>query len=221
MARYDGLARWYDEEFLPDALENPTWDVLRRLLGPGNGSLLDVGCGTGSYSAALAGLGWDVTGVDVSEDMLARARARGVLAFQADALALPFQDASFDAAVSLWTHTDVEDFGAALREIGRVLRVGAPFVYVGAHPCFVGPHSEFVEARGVPSLHPGWYRRTGPYDEAPGRSGAGLRARVGVSYHRPLGEHVQLFLDSGLVLEAIEEPEQRDYPYVLALRLRR
>ena len=220
-ARYNGLADWYDEEFQPAPLENATWDAVRRLLGEGDGSLIDVGCGTGAYSAALAALGWDVTGVDMSEDMLERARARNVRVLQADALSLPFPDSSFDAAVSLWTHTDVDDFGGALREIARALRPAASFVYVGAHPCFVGPHSEYIEAQGVPSLHPDWYRRSGPYDEAPGRSGAGLRARVGVSFHRPLGEFLQMFLDSGLRLERIEEPEERDYPYMVALKLRR
>ena len=107
------------------------------------------------------------------------------------------------------------------REIRRVLRTDAPFVYVGAHPCFVGPHSEYVEAQGVPTLHPGWYRVSGPYDEAPGRSGAGLRAKIGVSLHRPLGEFLQTFLDAGLRLERVAEPEERDYPYMLALKLRR
>jgi ubiquinone/menaquinone biosynthesis C-methylase UbiE len=221
MARYDGLAQWYDREFDPSPLESTTWEVLRRLLGPGDGSLLDVGCGTGSYSAALAELGWEVTGVDVSEDMLERARAKGVHAVRADACSLPFDDSSFDAAVSLWTHTDVDDFAAALREVVRVLRGGGPFVYVGVHPCFVGPHSEYVEAQGVPKLHASWYRRSGPYAEAPGRSGKGLRARVGESFHRPLDEFLQTFLDAGLRLEKIEEPEERDYPYMLALRWRR
>jgi SAM-dependent methyltransferase len=144
-----------------------------------------------------------------------------VNAVHGDATALPFADASFDAAVSLWAYTDVEDLAAMLREIARVLRPGSPFVSVGAHPCFVGPHSQYVEAHGVPTLHAGWYRLNGAYDEAPGRSGAGLRERIGVSFHRPLGELLQTFLDTGFVLERIEEPEQRDYPYALALRWRR
>ena len=195
---------------------------MRRLLGRGSGRLIDVGCGTGAYSSALADLGWTVTGVDASEDMLRRARERGVEAVQADATALPFADCSFDAAVSLWTHTDVDDLPATLDEIARVLRPAAPFVYVGAHPCFVGPHSEYVEARGVPKLHAGWYRRAGAYGaDAPGRSGKGLRARIGVSFHRPLGELLQTFAERGFRLERIEEPEERDYPYLLALRWRR
>jgi SAM-dependent methyltransferase len=221
MARYDGSAQWYDTEFQPSPLETPTWDAVRRLLGAGSGRLVDVGCGTGAYAAALAELGWTVTGVDVSEDMLRRARDRGVDVVQADATELPFEDGSFDGAVSMWTHTDIPDLAAMLREVARVVRPGAPFVYVGGHPCFVGPHSEYVAAEGVPTLHAGWYRASGAYDDAPGRSGKGLRARIGLSFHRPLAELLQAFVDAGFRLERIEEPEERDYPYMLALRWRR
>jgi ubiquinone/menaquinone biosynthesis C-methylase UbiE len=219
-ARYDGLADWYDQEFQPAALEGDAWQVVVPLLGEGSGSLLDLGCGTGAYSAGLAELGWDVTGVDVSEDMLRRARKRGVNVVRADATALPFDDDTFDAAVSIFTHSDFDDFRAAVREVARVLREDAPFVYVGIHPCFVGPHSLYVQAMGVPQLHEGWYRRQGHYLEAPGISPNGLRARFGAR-HIPLGRFLQSFLDAGFRFEHIQEPEGRDYPYMLALRLRR
>jgi SAM-dependent methyltransferase len=217
-ARYDGIADWYDTEFQPAPLESETWETLVRLLGGGGGSLIDVGCGTGGYAAGLAERGWDVTGVDVSEDMLRRATARGVRTVRADVTALPFGDGSFDAAVSTFTHTDVDDFAGLLREVVRVLRPGAPFVYVGAHPCFVGPHSVYDVDRGAPELHPGWYRLTGRYAEAPGiwRS-SGVRIRVGAS-HLPLGLFLQAFLDAGLRLEHVEEPAEREYPFGLAFR---
>jgi SAM-dependent methyltransferase len=220
-ARYDGIADWYDAEFQPAPLESETWRALVELLGDGDGALVDVGCGTGSYAAALAELGWTVTGVDVSEDMLRRAREKGVDAVRADATALPFEDASFDAAVSVFTHTDVDDFSAVVREVARVLRPGAPFVYVGVHPCFVGPHSVYDVDRAAPELHPGWYRLTGRYDEAPGIwRGAGVRIRVGAS-HLPLGLFLQIFLDAGLQLERVEEPDEREYAFGLAFRWRR
>ena len=140
-ARYDGIADWYDTEFQPAPLESETWKTLALLLGRGSGALLDVGCGTGSYAPGFSALGWDYTGVDASEDMLRRAEAKGVRVVRADATALPFESASFDAAVSIFTHTDVDDFAGLVREVVRVLRPGAPFVYIGVHPCFVGPHS--------------------------------------------------------------------------------
>jgi SAM-dependent methyltransferase len=220
-AHYDGFADWYDTEFQPEPLASETWQVLIRLLGEGTGSLLDVGCGTGAYDVALADRGWDVIGIDVSEDMLRRARAKGVEAVRADAAELPFEDAAFDAAVSVYIHTDVDDFAAVVREIARVLRPGAPFVYVGIHPCFVGPHSIYDVDRDAPELHPGWYRRTERYEKAPGIwQGTGLRARVGAT-HLPLGLFLQTFLEAGLKLERAEEPAEREYPFGLAFRWRR
>jgi SAM-dependent methyltransferase len=218
--RYNGLADWYEREFDPTPFEGPAWEPVVRLLGNGPGALLDVGCGTGRYSAALGERGWDVTGVDISEDMLSRARARGVQVVRADSTALPFARESFDASVSILTHTDLRDFSGTVVEVARVLRSGAPFVYVGVHPCFVGPHSRYEAAIGVPTLHANWYRRSGHYMEAPGISPAGLRAKIGAA-HLPLGVFLQTFLDAGLRLEHIEEPEDRDYPYLLALRWRR
>ena len=219
-ARYDGFADWYDIEFQPER-PSETWETVVRLLGDPSGALLDVGCGTGAYAVGLVELGWDVTGVDVSEDMLRRASAKGVHSVQTDATALPFEDASFDAAVSVFTHTDFDDFPGAVREIARVLRPGAPFVYVGAHPCWVGPHSTYDAARGFPELHPGWYRRVARYSEAPGVwRESGVRIRVG-AVHLPLGVLLQTFLDAGFGLEQIEEPEGREYAYSLAMRWRR
>jgi ubiquinone/menaquinone biosynthesis C-methylase UbiE len=217
-ARYDEVAEWYDTTLAGDsrfaAMPRAT---AARLLGPPAGRLLDIGCGGGSHTAAFAAAGWNVVGVDISEAQLELARERGCEVALARAESLPFEAASFDAAVSLWTHTDIDHWPAAVREARRVVRPGGPFVYVGVHPCFVGPHSLFVEGKGVPKLHSGWYRRTGRYDEAPGISATGLRYRVGAT-HVPLAELMQSFLDAGFRIEHVEEPGTRDYPTAIALR---
>jgi SAM-dependent methyltransferase len=216
-ARYDGLSEWYEATLLGD----PTVpDTALRLLGAGPGRLLDVGCGTGFHTVRFAEAGWSVVGVDPSEGQLRLARGRGLEVVHGHGEELPFDDGVFDAAVSLWTHTDVEDYPAVCRETARVLKPGAPFVYVGAHPCFVGPHSLFVRGEGVPELHPGWYRRLGRYEDAPGVTEQGLRARVGAA-HLPLADFLDAFLEAGFMLERFEEPGERDYPYVVALRCRR
>jgi SAM-dependent methyltransferase len=215
-ARYDEIAGWYDETMAVSELGLSGRAIVLRLLGDGPGRLLDIGCGGGSHMVAFAEAGWTPVGVDVSEEQLRLARARGCDVRKAHAERLPFEDGSFDAAVSMWTHTDVDDYPTVLREVARVLRPGAAFVHLGVHPCFVGPHSEFVAGEGVPRLHPG-YRRTGRYEEAPGISPHGLRAKIGAT-HLPLGVFLQAFLDAGLTLERVEEPGQRDYPVPLALR---
>jgi SAM-dependent methyltransferase len=216
-ARYDAYVDWY-EDFRP-GLGAEEQAALERLLGRGPGRLLDLGCGTGVAIPVLERLGWSVVGVDVSEEMLAKARERGADVQRYDGETLPFEDGSFDACAVLWIHTDVDDFAATLREAARVLRPGAPLVCIGAHPCFVGPHSRFVGAVGVPELHPG-YRVTARYDQGPAISPAGLRARVGAT-HLPLGLFVQAFLDAGFALERFEELDNREYPFVVALRWRR
>lgn len=217
-ARYDGVAEWYDETMATSERAAAERELVLRLLGAGPGRLLDVGCGTGAHMPAFAEAGWAAVGVDVSEDQLRLARARGCEVTRADAGSLPFPDASFDAVVSMWTHTDVDDWPAVLREVARVLRPGGAFVYLGMHPCFVGPHSRFVAAEGIPELHPG-YGEARRYDEAPGISPAGLRARVG-AVHLPLAGFLQPFLDSDLRLERVEEPLEsgRVYPYRVAVR---
>jgi SAM-dependent methyltransferase len=218
-ARYDGVAEWYDREFATGDLAVAPRDATLRLLGDGPGRLLDVGCGTGAHTVALVDHAWDAVGVDISEDQLRLARERGLDVVRADAAELPFEDATFDAVVSMWTHTDVDDFAALVREVARVLRPGGPFVYVGAHPCFVGPHSRFISAEGVPELHPGYWQ-TGRYDEGPAISPHGLRAKVGAA-HLPLSLFVQSFLVEDLRLEYFEELKTREYPYTVALRCRR
>lgn len=217
-ARYDGIADWYEHEFRDPRLAGDLENAAVRLLGRGTGRLLDVGCGTGRFAEKFAQYGWTVTGVDISEDMLRIARNRGLDVIQADATALPFDADVFDAVTSTWTHTDIDDFSAMVREVSRVLKDGGPFVYMGAHPCFVGPHSQFVAAEGVPTLHPG-YRRTERYVAGPGITPDGLRIRVGAT-HLPLGLFLQTFFDAGFRLEHFEESEPREYPYMVALRCR-
>lgn len=217
-ARYDGLAAWYDAVIRSLDLTGVALESLERLLGPGPGRCLDLGCGTGIAFQPLARLGWSVVGVDVSADQLAvageHAQAVGAELIQADASRLPFADGSFDAVVSLLTHTDFDDASGAFAEAARVLRRDGPFVYVGVHPCFVSPAVE-QRADAPPLLHPG-YRRQGWWEEAPGL----IRSRVGVN-HLPLAHLLNAVLDAGLRLDHIDEPGDGDYPVLLALRARR
>ena len=100
--------------------------TVREAVRPGD-RVLDACCGTGDLAvAAREAAAGEVIGVDFSERMLERARRKApeVEWVQADVLALPFDDASFDAAVVGFGVRNVEDLAAGLKELRRVLRPG-------------------------------------------------------------------------------------------------
>jgi demethylmenaquinone methyltransferase/2-methoxy-6-polyprenyl-1,4-benzoquinol methylase len=88
--------------------------------------VLDACCGTGDLAVAGRRAGGEVTGLDFSERMLERARRKApdIRWMAGDLLALPFADASFDAATVGFGVRNVEDLEAGLRELSRVLEPG-------------------------------------------------------------------------------------------------
>jgi len=103
---------------------------------PPDGDLLDVPCGFGRHTLPLAAAGYHVVGVDRAQPLLDEARRRAGDArrpkfARADYRDLPFVDASFDAALNLFSslgYLGDEEDTKALAEIGRVLRPGARLV---------------------------------------------------------------------------------------------
>ena len=94
--------------------------------------LIDLGCGAGHAAAAVARHATEVTAVDLSSAMLqqtaelaAERALHNIVLQQADVAALPFADATFDAAVSRFSAHHWPDLSAALREAARVLKPGA------------------------------------------------------------------------------------------------
>ena len=97
---------------------------------------LDVACGTGNYTAALAQRGGDWSAFDQSARMLdeARGKSRDIAWHQMDAAAIGFDDNSFDAATCTLAIHHFPDRQQAFNEIFRVLRPGARFVLFTAWP---------------------------------------------------------------------------------------
>lgn len=220
-ARYDAVADWYEETFLTTALARDIarWadGLVERLLGPGPGRCLDLGCGTGIHVPPLKSLDWSVAGIDLSAEQLRHAGRRTPRLARADAGALPFADASFNAVATIMTATDLDDLTAVLQEVQRVLVLGGVLVLVVAHPCFGGPYIERDEG-GAVTVHPG-YRKRGWVTDSP-YFGDGIRPRVG-AVSLPLPALLNPVLDAGLVLERIEEDDGEPVPHLVGLRARK
>jgi len=90
--------------------------------------ILDLGCGDGQLTLRLAATGANVTGVDVSPEMIAAARARGVQADLASAESLPYSNRTFYAIFSNPALHWVRDHDAMLAEVHRILKPGGRFV---------------------------------------------------------------------------------------------
>jgi ubiquinone/menaquinone biosynthesis C-methylase UbiE len=108
---------------------------------PEGGELLDVPCGFGRHSVPLARAGYRITGVDRSAALLDEARRRAggerwPKWVAADYRELPFPDASFDAAMNLFSslgYLGDEEDTRVLAEIRRVLRPGGRLVIETMH----------------------------------------------------------------------------------------
>jgi ubiquinone/menaquinone biosynthesis C-methylase UbiE len=218
-ALYDEIADWYEGTFLPahhaqgDPLEYDR--LVPELLGPGEGPLLEVGCGTGDHSARFRGLGWTPVGIDLSARMLGYGRTK-LPAARADAEQLPFADGTFGVAATMMVHTDMPGYATVLREIARVLKPGGVLLHVGVHPCFCGGFADWSNRPDV--LIQSGYLDGGSWTKR-SYTTAGVRDKIGAA-HFPLPRLLHMVTDAGLALERFGEGGSPT-PVVLALRARK
>ncbi|WP_149360863.1 class I SAM-dependent methyltransferase [Lolliginicoccus suaedae] len=178
-----------------------------RLLGDISGKrILEIGCGSAPCSRWLTSNGATAIGLDISTGMLDRARgvmARGgpqVPLVQASAERLPFASETFDAACSAFGGVPfVADSARVMREVARVLRPGAPWVFSINHPMrWMFPDDPGPRGLTVVSS----YFDRSPYVEVDRN---GIPAYV--EHHRTMGDRVREIVAAGLVLEDVIEPE--------------
>lgn len=144
MSAFVEYADWYDLFYVDkDYLAEARYvDGLLRNSGVIDGELLEIGCGTGAHAEALVEQGWHVTGIDLSEEMLAWARNRfNVLPkvkkemghfIQGDARTFNLAR-QFDAVISLFHvmsyQAGQDDLLLALETVRRHLKPGSVFVF--------------------------------------------------------------------------------------------
>jgi SAM-dependent methyltransferase len=220
-ARYDAIADFYSESF---SAVDGVLTTLLDLLGPVDGRpVLDLACGHGRATRELAARGAQVTGVELSAEMLARA-APGIRYHQGDVATREWLgDERFDAVVCSFALSDIDDLDGVLTTVETALRPGGVFAFSILHPCFPGAG----EVSGAwPSdgryYDEGWWRAAG--------ARSGLRREVGAN-HRMLSTYVNALVRHGLTIEEMREPEPAPewvtgreeaarYPLYLVMRCR-
>jgi SAM-dependent methyltransferase len=229
-----------------DFFETLVWPPVSRLLEICAGErVLDVACGNGLTTRRLSDAGALVTGVDFSEKLLERARARSP---QIDYRQIDCTDESalaalgeHDAVLCNMALMDIADPAKAMRAIAQTVRPGGRFVFSLLHPAFNNP----------------WATRMAELDERDGKAVTTYAVKVsrylspgtqrGAAilgqpephpyFHLPLGALLAPAFAAGLVLDGLEEtafpPGQKsgslplswsgafsDLPAVLIARLR-
>jgi ubiquinone/menaquinone biosynthesis C-methylase UbiE len=129
------IAALYESHLVPLIFQPYADDLARRIAALGANDLLEVAAGTGVVTRALAALpgGPAIVATDLNPAMLDEAArtgtARPVRWQAADAMALPFDDASFDVVACQFGAMFFPDKAKAFAEARRVLRPGGTFVF--------------------------------------------------------------------------------------------
>ena len=186
---------------------------------------LDIGCGEGHNTQLLARHGATVTAIDISEVFVQQAKQLeeteplGIEYAAASAVELPFADATFDFATGFMSFMDIPETESVLAEACRVLRPGGFLQFSITHPCFDTPHRRNLrDEKGVTyAIEVGDYYRNLQGDvvewlfsAAPAEVREGLPRFKVPRFTRTIGQWLNLVIDSGLILERIEEPRPSD-----------
>ncbi|NQW52966.1 MAG: class I SAM-dependent methyltransferase [Rhodospirillales bacterium] len=207
---YDTAAFFAGYSRLPRSVEEfaaaPEWPTLQSMLPDLRGlRVADLGCGFGWFCRWAAEVGAAaVQGLDVSENMLARARETtadpAITYARADLEQLDLAEGAFDLVYSSLALHYIENLHGLFEQVRRGLMPGGCFVFSVEHPMYTSPG------------HPGWTRDpdgrfawpVNRYSEEGARSTDWLAKGV-IKQHRTLATYVNLLIEMGFALARLEE----------------
>ncbi|TCL76041.1 class I SAM-dependent methyltransferase [Rhizobium sp. BK251] len=202
-----------------DALNTPAF---LRMLPPVAGLAgLDLGCGEGTNTRAVARLGARMTGIDIAPTFIRYARETeaqdplGISYVLGDGQDIDFPTASFDFVTAFMSMMDMADQRQVLRGVHRILKPSGFLQFSILHPCFVPPTRRNVrDANGeAVAVQVADY-----FDETEGRierwlfSGIPAEERASLTpfaiprFHRTLTSWISMIVEAGLAIEAFGEP---------------
>jgi ubiquinone/menaquinone biosynthesis C-methylase UbiE len=209
---WGSVASWYDEHLKMEGTYHKEIVLpnLLRLVAPRRGeAIVDLASGTGFFAEAFAKDGAMVTGIDVSEELIAIARKNAPQVSFHVASAEHFEivsSSSKDKVVIVLAIQNIEHVSRVFAEAARVLRPGGSLHVVMNHPAFRIPKRSFW---GYDEKKKVQYRRLDGYlseasvaiDMHPGQEGSAQT----ISYHRPLQYYFKTLQKAGFLVERLEE----------------
>lgn len=189
------------------------WDFAGDVTGL---NVLDAGCGTGYLARKLRDRGANVIGVDLSEEMIAIARAKGPemdLRVESCSDLGSIQDGSIDMVIANYVLMDTPDLQGTMQTFNRVLKDDGIVVVVFSHPCFPqGRAAACADGKGMQYQWKSSYFEQQKCVDPPW----GHFTSDFIWFHRPLSDYWKAFKAAGFNVVDLEEPRITEERYHLA-----
>lgn len=133
-AIYNAIGKTYDLTRKADPIITQT--ILDLLKPQATGKYLDLACGSGNYTVALHEQNLDIDGIDISEEMLSKAKSKSELItwYHGNAESLPFKDKSYNGIICTLATHHISNIKAVFSEVYRILTPNSKFVILTATP---------------------------------------------------------------------------------------